>query len=68
MSESELSTTPEAGWVPWFCGLEDHQFLAEVEGSFLRDPFNHSGLRKQFSHFKLTHQRSSGDDSVKRLP
>ena len=36
------------GWVKWFCSLEGHDFLVEVEHDFLNDDFNLYGLKKKF--------------------
>ena len=35
------------GWIQWFCSLEGHEFLAEVEVDFIRDPFNLKQLQQQ---------------------
>ena len=51
MSDSELFNLQETGWVSWFCSLEEHSFLVEVEPDFLNDPFNHYGLKKLFPRF-----------------
>ncbi|UKK01947.1 casein kinase II subunit beta [Theileria orientalis] len=32
-------------WIPWFASLEGHEFLLEIEESFVRDQFNLSGLK-----------------------
>lgn len=47
--EEELS---EGGWVPWFCSLEGHEFLAEAEEDFIRDNFNLYGLRPKIPHYR----------------
>ena len=36
----------------WFCGLEDHQFLCEVDEEFIRDNFNLYGLKPKFNFYK----------------
>jgi len=33
------------GWIQWFCSLEGHEFLIEVEDEFIKDPFNLYGLQ-----------------------
>jgi casein kinase II subunit beta len=33
------------GWIQWFCSLEGHEFIAEVDEEFIRDPFNLVGLQ-----------------------
>lgn len=42
-----------AGWVQWFCSLEGHEFLVEVDEEFIKDPFNAVGLSKSFSKEKF---------------
>ena len=34
------------GWIKWFCSLEGHDFLVEVEEDFVKDSFNLYGLKK----------------------
>lgn len=43
------------GWVQWFCSLEGHQALVEVDYQFLKDKTNLIDLNKQgkFSKDKL---------------
>jgi len=36
------------GWVKWYCALEGHEFLVEVEEAFIQDAFNLYGLKKNF--------------------
>lgn len=43
----------QGGWVQWFCALEGHEFLVEVEEEFLSDKFNHYGLHAQFPKDKF---------------
>lgn len=31
-------------WISWFCALEGHEYMVEVDISFIRDPFNLYGL------------------------
>ena len=31
---------PQIGWIQWFCSLEGHEFLTEIDEDFLKDPFN----------------------------
>jgi hypothetical protein len=48
------SKAPELhSWVEWFCSFKGHEYLVEVEKSYIQDEFNLIGLKKQFkSHFK----------------
>jgi casein kinase II subunit beta len=36
------------GWINWFCALEGHEFLVEIDEDFIRDPFNIYGLQTAF--------------------
>jgi casein kinase II subunit beta len=31
-------------WVQWFCTLEGHEYLVDVDIDFIKDPFNLTGL------------------------
>ena len=33
------------GWIQWFCGLDGHEFLVDIDLDFIRDPFNIYGLQ-----------------------
>ena len=33
------------GWINWFCSLEGHEYMIEVDIQFIRDPFNLYGLQ-----------------------
>ena len=37
--------TPD-GWIKWFCSLEGHDFLVEIDDAFIVDAFNLYGLKK----------------------
>ena len=42
-AETAFSDDPnhiQAGWIQWFCQLEGHEFMVEVDLDFIRDPFN----------------------------
>lgn len=36
------------GWIQWFCSLEGHEFMVEIEEEFIKDNFNLVGLEKSF--------------------
>lgn len=40
--EAEVATT--MGWIQWFCSLEGHEYMVEVDNDYIRDPFNLYGL------------------------
>ena len=52
MSETEESNHSVAGWITWFCNLEDHQFFCEIDIDFIQDSFNLYGLKSRFAHFQ----------------
>ena len=33
------------GWIRWFCALDGHEYMVEVDESYMRDPFNLYGLQ-----------------------
>jgi len=35
------------GWIKWFCSLEGHEYMVEVDDTYIRDPFNLVGLQQQ---------------------
>lgn len=41
------------GWIQWFCSLEGHEFMVEVDEEFIRDPFNLHGLQTNISKQKF---------------
>jgi len=41
------------GWIQWFCSLEGHEFLVEIDEDFIKDPFNITGLSANFSKEKF---------------
>lgn len=69
---SDEPTNPNAqiGWIQWFCALEGHEFLCEIDEDFIRDPFNLQDINEKFSKeiFKsslkmiLTPQQPSEED------
>ena len=44
---------PQMGWIQWFCSLEGHEFLVEIDVDFIKDQFNLFGLQSQFPKDKL---------------
>ena len=43
----------QMGWIKWFCGLEGHEFLVEIDEDFIRDQFNLYGLQVSFPKDKF---------------
>ena len=41
------------GWIQWFCSLEGHEFLVEVDDEYIKDPFNLYGLQASFPKDKF---------------
>lgn len=33
------------GWIQWFCSLEGHEYMIEIDAEYIRDPFNLYGLQ-----------------------
>lgn len=52
-AEDTIEVKPEAevGWIPWFCALEGHEHLLQVEAEFIADGFNTHGLLRQYNVF-----------------
>lgn len=38
------------GWIQWFCTLEGHEYMVEVDNDYIRDPFNLYGLQAQMTN------------------
>ena len=43
----------QVGWIRWFCSLEGHEFLVEVDEDFIKDQFNLYGLQATFPKDKF---------------
>jgi hypothetical protein len=41
------------GWIQWFCSLEGHEFLVEIDEDFIKDGFNLYGLKKKMTKEKF---------------
>ena len=39
-------------WIQWFCSLEGHEFLVEIDDEFIRDPFNLMGIGQEAKYTK----------------
>ena len=47
-SEESTGSSGEWSWIEWFCNLEGHEFLGEVDETFIRDAFNLYGIRNMY--------------------
>ena len=36
------------GWIHWFCTLEGHEYMVEIDEDFIKDHFNLYGLQTSF--------------------
>ena len=57
--ESDFSDDTPVSWISWFCSLDDHQFLCEINDTYIRQSFNLYGLHKRIKNYKY-----SSSDSV----
>ena len=47
----ELAIDTKTGWIHWYCALEGHQFLLQIEQEFIQDGLNMQGLLKQYNMY-----------------
>ena len=47
-ADDDAATT--MGWIQWFCSLEGHEYMVEVDNDYIRDPFNLYGLQAQMTN------------------
>ena len=52
-SDDPAIQNAQIGWIKWFCSLEGHEFLVEIDEDYIRDPFNLQGLQEKFSKEKM---------------
>ena len=45
----EAISDDSGGGIQWYCSLEGHDFLVEIDEEFIKDSFNLYGLRKKFN-------------------
>lgn len=43
----------QMGWIQWFCSLDGHEYMVEVDESFIRDQFNLFGLHTSMGKDKF---------------
>ena len=46
------------GWIQWFCSLEGHEFMVEVDVEFIRDPMNLKQLQAQLPNLSQDRLRT----------
>ena len=51
------------GWIQWFCSLEDHQFLIEVDENYIRNSHNISDLKHKFDNYYESLRMILSEDS-----
>lgn len=49
MSEESFHSEHPAGWIEWYCSLEDHNFLLEVDEDFIEDPINSFDFKDNYT-------------------
>jgi len=49
-------------WVTWFCKLEDHNLLCEVDEDYIKDAFNLYGLKPKFQQYDLAMEMILSND------
>ena len=52
-SDDPAIQNAQIGWIKWFCSLEGHEFLVEIDEDYIRDPFNLQGLQEKFTKEKM---------------
>lgn len=50
--ESDFSDDVLLNWIQWFCALDDHVFMCEINEDYIKQPFNLYGLKKKVKHFE----------------
>jgi len=50
-SDEEDDGAAEGGWITWFCRMEEHELLVEVDEEYVRDNFNLYGLKARIENY-----------------
>jgi len=50
-SDEEDDCPNESGWIPWFCRMDEHDFLVEIDEEYVRDNFNLYGLKARVENY-----------------
>lgn len=48
VNPKKLKAKRYKGLLEWICDREGHEFLVEVDRTYIRDPMNHIGLMNKF--------------------
>jgi casein kinase II subunit beta len=56
-SSDEDSAESDDSWIHWFCQLEGHEFLCEIDREYITDNFNLYGLRNVIPNYKYKHKQ-----------
>lgn len=51
MDVSSGSDRTDIGWIEWFCDLDGHEFLIEIDEDYIVDNFNLYGLKPMIKHY-----------------
>lgn len=43
----DLGPDRPQGWIQWYCSLEGHEYLLQIEAEYIKDGFNLHGLLRQ---------------------
>ena len=43
--EGRAEAAATMNWIQWFCSLEGHEYMVEVDESYIKDPFSLYGLQ-----------------------
>ena len=50
---NDIDHDQNIGWIQWYCSLDGHEYMIEVEESFIRDQFNLYGLQQSMEKDKF---------------
>ena len=50
--DSSSSNYSDLTWIQWFCGMEGHEYFAEIDEDYIKDAFNLYGLKSLFPQYQ----------------